>query len=86
MKMEIDAETIESLSKSNRIDVIVKANSNKTDVVGYDEEDGVLKIEVKAPAKDNKANIEVVKFLSRLLKKKVKIIKGKTSKRKTVSF
>ena len=39
---------------------------------------------VAAPPEDNKANIEVLKFFTRELKKKVKLIRGATSKEKVL--
>ena len=46
----------------------------------------IQKVFLKKPAKDNKANQELEKFLSKHLKKKVIIIKGHTSKNKTIEI
>jgi uncharacterized protein (TIGR00251 family) len=64
--------------------VIVKANSSKTQITGIDEARNAFKLEVKAPAKDNKANKEIIKFFSKLLNKKVKIKSGVNSKEKLI--
>ena len=45
-----------------------------------------LTIALKSPAEQNKANIELIKFLTRLTKKKIKIIKGLKSKTKVVEI
>ena len=50
--------------------------SSKNKIVKFDSERNAYIVEIKAPAYNNKANIELVKFLSRELKKDVKIIKG----------
>ena len=44
----------------------------------------ISKVFLKKPAKDNEANVELEKLLSKYFKTKVKIIKGFTSKRKTI--
>lgn len=46
----------------------------------------VLIVRVKAPAKDNKANISVIKLLSRHFGKTVRIVSGHRSKRKVVGI
>ncbi|MEK6937270.1 MAG: DUF167 domain-containing protein [Nanoarchaeota archaeon] len=51
------------------------------------EENGLLKVYVKKPAIQNKANKEAIKFISEFLKvnkNKVKIIKGEKSRDKVV--
>ena len=53
---------------NNGVVVRVKAvpNSSKNEVCGLYED--ALKIKIKAPAVENKANEELVKFISKLLK------------------
>ncbi|MBU1030266.1 MAG: YggU family protein [Nanoarchaeota archaeon] len=60
----------------------VKPNAKKTELLGVDKASGSLKVSVHAPPENNKANLEVVKFFSRLLKRKVVIKWGLTSKKK----
>ena len=62
--------------KQGIIKVILKPNSSKNRIIKFDSKRKAYRIDIKAPAQDNKANIELVKFLSRTLKKDVKIIKG----------
>jgi len=68
---------------SGKVRIIVKPNAKKTEILG--EVDGVLKVAVAAPAEDNKANLEIVKFFSKLTGKRVRIVSGLTSKKKTLS-
>jgi len=72
---------IEKYISNNSLKIIAKPNSKKTEITGYDEEKKALKVNVKAPAEKNKANIEIIKYFSKLLKRKVKI-KGLSSKEK----
>ena len=67
---------------NNRFKIIVKPNSKKTEIIGYDKDKKAIKLSVSASADKNKANIEVVKFFSRLLKKKVIIVSGLKNKEK----
>ena len=62
--------------KQGIIKVILKPNSSKNKIREFDSKRKAYKIDIKSPAQDNKANIELVKFLSRALKKDVKITKG----------
>jgi uncharacterized protein (TIGR00251 family) len=64
--------------------VIVKPDSPKNKIVSF--EDDTYKIEIKAPAEKNKANIELIKFLSKKLDKDVKIISGFNSKKKIIKI
>jgi len=66
----------------NMLKVYVKPNSNKTEILGYDESRKAVKIVINAPPEENKANIELVKFLHKLLKKKVSIKSGLRSREK----
>ena len=72
--------------KNNSLFVEVKPNSKKTEILGWNNEKAVLQIALKAKPEDNKANIELIKFISRLIKKKVILIRGKTSKKKLLKI
>ncbi len=72
--------------KQGIIKVILKPNSSKNKIKEFDPEKNTYRIEIKAPAENNKANIELVKFLSRALKKDVKIIRGFKSKEKLIKI
>ena len=77
---------IQNYIKENKLTIIVKANSSKTEITGYNEEKQALSLNVKAPAQHNKANIEIIKFFKKLLKKQVKIKKGLKNKIKIITF
>lgn len=64
--------------------IIVKPNSDSNEILGYDSLKQAYKINIKAPADKNKANKEIIKFLSRLIGKKVRIKSGLRSKEKLV--
>lgn len=66
-----------------RMDIRVVPNAGADEVT---ERDGMLIVRVKAPAKDNKANIGVVRLLSKHFNKKVRIVSGFKSKRKVVEI
>jgi len=72
--------------KQGIIKVILKPNSSKNKIKEFDSERNAYRIDIKAPAQDNKANIELVKFLSRALKKDIKIIKGFKSREKLIKI
>jgi len=63
----------------------VQPNSKKQ-VIQTDIDGKIQKVFLKKPAKDNKANNELEKLLSKHFKTKVKIIKGHTSKTKTIEI
>lgn len=62
--------------------IIVKPNSPKNKIVSFDKAKNAYRVEIKAKPEANKANVEIIKFFSRLTKKQVKIVKGLTSKEK----
>jgi len=66
----------------NKLILKVKANSSKNEIIGYDKEKQILKVNIKAPAENNKANIEVLNLLKKLTKNQYEIISGKNSKKK----
>ncbi len=67
------------------MDVIVKANS-KREKVEYDEDRDLYIVQVKSSAKDGKANLDVIKLMSKFLKKSVMITKGFKSKKKVIDI
>ena len=75
---------IEKILGKKKFKIIAKPNSVKTEIAGFDEKENALKMNVAAPADKNKANIEIIKFLSKALKKKVRISSGITGKEKII--
>jgi hypothetical protein len=65
--------------KDNTLRILVKPSKKQDYILGYDYERKALIVEIKAPAEQNKANKEVVKFFRKILKKNVKIKSGHTS-------
>jgi uncharacterized protein len=64
--------------------IIVKTNAKNNEILGYDEEKHAYRLNIKAEAKEGKANKEIIKFLSKLLKKPVKIKSGLKNKEKII--
>jgi uncharacterized protein (TIGR00251 family) len=62
--------------------ILARPNSPKTELVGWDDEKKVFRVNVHAKPDNNEANIEIVKYFSKLLKKKVIIKSGTRSKEK----
>ena len=71
------------MKKHVKLKIKVKANSRENKV--EDKGDYYL-VSVKEKAKENKANLAVIKLLSKYFKKKVRIVKGLRSKDKIVEF
>ncbi|MFH2021630.1 MAG: DUF167 domain-containing protein [archaeon] len=74
---------INAFIKNNTLEIIVKPNAKKNELLL---ENGRIKAAIKAPAEDNKANLEIIKFFSKLTGKKVRIISGITNRHKKLRF
>ena len=77
-------ETIEQFIENDLLKVVVKTNAMKTEIIG--QINGLVKIAISAPPEGGKANRELVKFLTKLLKKNVEIISGLTSRQKILKI
>ncbi|MAG38540.1 YggU family protein [Candidatus Woesearchaeota archaeon] len=77
--MDVEDYICDSLLK-----IRVNPNSNKTEVKVYDEVRNVLVVNIASPAENNKANMDVIRFFSKLTKKKVRIKNGLKSRNKTL--
>ena len=64
--------------------IIVKTNKPETRITK--EVDNVIYLDVHSPPRDNKANIEILKFLKKHFKTNLKIVKGLKSKEKTIDI
>ena len=71
---------------NNRLHISVKPNAKKTEILSYDSSTHIVKIAVAAPADKDKANKELLKFVSRILKKKVAFVTGLRSKEKVLEI
>ncbi|MBS3121870.1 YggU family protein [Candidatus Woesearchaeota archaeon] len=78
----MDTNELGNYIKNNHLKIIVRPNSNKSEIIEFNDEKQALKVNIAAPADKNKANKEVIKFFSKLLKKRVEIKSGLTSKEK----
>lgn len=72
--------------KNNTLNVLVKPNSGKNKVVGYDDSRDAVKINIKAEPEKGKANAELVKFLRKLTKKEVRVVSGHTIRQKVIKL
>lgn len=72
--------------QGRKFKIIAKPNSKETKLECFDSQRNAYVIRVKAKPEGNKANIEAIKFLSKLLKKKVKIIAGLKSREKLMEI
>lgn len=70
--------------KESKFKVRVKTGSSKNEIIGYDETNRYYKINLKAKPVEGEANKELIKFLSKELKKKVRIVSGFTNKEKII--
>ena len=66
-----------------KLQIKVQPNSSKQ-IIQKDIDGKIQKVFLKKPAIEGKANKELERFLSKELRAKVKIIKGHTSKIKTI--
>jgi uncharacterized protein len=66
----------------------VKAGASNNEIVGFLDE-RTIKLNIKKPALNNQANLELIKYLKKILspaKVEIKILKGKTNSLKTLKI
>ncbi len=66
----------------------VKANSNQNEILGFLDQK-TIKISIKKRALNNQANLELIKYLKKILcpaKVEIEILKGKTNSLKTLKI
>jgi len=71
---------------SGRFKVLAKPNCAKSNIIGFDVEKNAWRVDIGAPADDNKANLELIKFLSKTFKKQVRFVSGLSSREKILEF
>lgn len=64
--------------------VIVKPNAAKNEIIGFDKDKKAYKINIKERAEENRANKELIRFLSKHMGKRVKIKSGLKSREKII--
>ncbi len=62
--------------------MVKRSGGKKTEIVS--EKEDYIELNVKGEREKGEANIEIIKFFTRLHKKPVRIVKGFTSKRKVI--
>lgn len=67
-----------------RYNIIVKANSKKSEIAGFDEGKKAYIVSVKAEPEKGKANQEVIRLFTKEFKGPAKIVMGFTSKKKII--
>ncbi len=67
-----------------RLQVKVKPNARESKIIS--EESGKLVVAIAAPPEKGKANLELTKFLSKKLKKQVRIVSGFGSSSKIIKI
>jgi uncharacterized protein (TIGR00251 family) len=64
--------------------VIITPNSGENKIIGFDNAKNAYLIKIKARPEENKANIELIKFLSKSTGKKARIKSGLRSREKII--
>lgn len=82
----MDEEALITALNKGAISVLAKPNAKKSEVIGFDKSRQAWRVAIAARAEDNEANIELIRFLSKIAKKRVKIASGLTSKQKIVKY
>lgn len=77
---------IQDYIKDNKLKILVKPNSPENKIIGFDSVRNALKVNIKAKPEHGKANLEVIKFFTKLLKKKVEILSGFKSREKIIKI
>lgn len=64
--------------------IIVKTGQPKTEILDFDKERNAYRMNIHAKPENNKANIEMISYLRKHLKKDIKILSGFTSREKLI--
>lgn len=73
------------MSEEAILDILVSPKSSRSEIVMQDDE--IVKVYLKSPPVDDKANIECIRLFSnrlRIAKTRIQIIKGKKTKKKRI--
>lgn len=77
-------DAVRSVRDGTEIDIMVSPNSNRKGMEGLDEWRKRIVVRVRAPPLDGKANSEVEEVLGEITGFRCSIIRGQTSRQKTV--
>ncbi len=78
------APSIREVAGGVEVDVIVSPNAARSEIVGFDEWRGRLVIRLRAPPEKGEANEELRSLLGEKLDVRAEVLKGHTSRMKTV--
>lgn len=67
-------------ANNNKLHIHIKPNARENAIIAI--KNNIINVTISAPPDKNEANIELIKFFSKLLKRQVRIIKGFKSKNK----
>ncbi|MBI4140226.1 DUF167 domain-containing protein [Candidatus Woesearchaeota archaeon] len=71
---------------TKKLTVVAKPNKKENRIIYHNTATNTMTVEIAAPPDKNKANKELIKFLSKELKKKIRIINGLRSKEKILEI
>lgn len=77
-------DVLREVNGDTEIDVTVSPNASRSGIEKFDPWRGRLVIKVRAMPKDGRANRELCEFLSELFCAPVNLVKGQTSRTKTI--
>lgn len=77
---------VEYCKNKSSVVVNIIPSSPKNEICLYDQERDRFKIKIKAVPEQDKANITLIKFISKILGKRVEIISGKKSRKKVLKW
>jgi hypothetical protein len=72
--------------KNNHLKILVKPNSSENKILGWDNKRQALRVAIAAVPEKGKANKEVIKFFTKLLKKQIRIMQGFKNKEKLLEI
>ncbi|PIO05082.1 hypothetical protein COT47_06360 [Candidatus Woesearchaeota archaeon CG08_land_8_20_14_0_20_43_7] len=79
-------EDIKKYIDAGKLKVIVKPNAKKTEIISFDETKKALRITVSAVPDKDRANKELIRYLSKLLKARITILRGSKSREKCLEI
>ena len=77
---------IDQYIKDNKLKIVVKTNSPKTEITGFDKQRSAVKLNIHALPEKGKANLEIKKFFKKQFKLNIEIISGFKSKEKVLKI
>lgn len=69
-----------------RLQVRVKPNAPRTEILSHDAESGLYTVAVKAPPVDGKANAELERFFTKRLARPARVVAGRAGRKKVIAL